>query len=72
MIIKREHVDKALNEIERRLDQEAKDSDYTNDDLQAAKDKIDGMCATFMMIADNWLEVSYWIDRGIEERMLLA
>ena len=72
MKITREHVDKALNEIERRVDAEIRF--YSSKEWKEAeivssiRDKVDGMNATFMMIADNWPEVAAWIDRGMEER----
>lgn len=75
MTITREHVDKALNEIERRFKSEIADCDTQDEAIEAAegvKDKIDGMNATFMMIADNWPEVAYWINKGIEERDFMA
>ena len=63
MKIEREAVDKAYNEIERRIMSDIEDDTACPAVIRERfSDYEQGLCSTFMMIADNWPEVRAWID----------
>ena len=70
MKITKEHVDKALNEVARRITIDIEDGLPADEIRNAVMDKIDGVNATFMMISDNWPETSAWLEKGCDERGL--
>lgn len=70
MKIARYHVEKSYNEIDRRIEWLIHDGDLQ--DAWEVRDErnsmIQGLYATFMMIADNWPEVADWCRKIEDER----
>lgn len=70
MKIKKEHVSKSYNEIDRRIEIMIHDGDFSNEtEIQEYRNAmLQGLYSTFMMISDNWPDVRSWCDTAERER----
>lgn len=73
----KETIEQIIKEAERRAHDDFYTSEWNQDYnmvtmTEPAADMYQGVCGTLMVTADNWPEVTRWLDEVIAERWLIG